>query len=211
MEPLICRDDLEGRGEEGIRPVSVLTGGNLTKEEVYINKPWFTLANRWQRNCSVWKRCAIYFSWYCAERERDTDRENWLLQRQRAGMNSTHSAMRDRWKWKMFWTTVKANGAIQARGILCLFSNCYFYDLSFTSLGRSLCSSLELSWGNVKQFAHHVFCAQRPVVCNILTVWSFFSPTPFWCHIYATDSSQIVFGSFHFFRFIAGLHSLLQY
>lgn len=38
-EPLICRDDLEGRGDRGIRPDSVMTGGSLRKEEVYINKP----------------------------------------------------------------------------------------------------------------------------------------------------------------------------
>lgn len=39
MEPLICRDDLEGCGDWGIRPASGLTGGSLRKEEVYINKP----------------------------------------------------------------------------------------------------------------------------------------------------------------------------
>lgn len=37
--PLICGDDLEGRGDWGIRPDPVFTGGSLRKEEVYINKP----------------------------------------------------------------------------------------------------------------------------------------------------------------------------
>lgn len=81
---LICRDDWEGRGDRGIRPDSALTGGSLKKEEVYINKPWFTLVNRWWRNCSVWKRCAIYFG--KRERERNRKRRDWVLQKGRAEM-----------------------------------------------------------------------------------------------------------------------------